>query len=397
VSSPAEKSREILELCRELGFALAGITRAAPSRDEDVLRRWLAAGKQGTMEYLTQFVDVRVDVRQLLVTAKFEHSADACSVIMVADQYASRNAVGREEPLEGRGRIARYARGRNYHEVMKDRLHDMADELRRRYRGTTFCSFVDTAPVLERELAARCGLGWAAKNTMLIHPKRGSYLLLGGAVTSMDLAPMTPEGVEEEETERRRDAETEGGDGRGKMGDDAASRGPVADFCGTCTRCIDACPTRAITPYEVDASRCISYLTIERRVAIPTEFHAAMGDWIAGCDVCQEVCPHNSPRPVPQADDVVRKEYEPRQERLDLRAILGWTEADRREAFKVSALKRINLAMIRRNAIVALGNEHARTRDGTIGSLLAGIAADEREDEMVRQTAREVLAALAGR
>ncbi len=163
----------------------------------------------------------------------------------------------------GIGRVARYAQGKNYHWVIKNRLHAMSDQLRLEYPEAKFRTFVDTVPVLERELAEMAGIGWQAKNTMVINARLGSYLLLGGVATTLELLP-PPEQV----------------------------RSP--DHCGTCTRCIDACPTQAITPYSVDGSRCISYLTIEHREVIDPALHEAMGDWVYGCDICQEVCPHNS-------------------------------------------------------------------------------------------------------
>ncbi|RMH11536.1 MAG: tRNA epoxyqueuosine(34) reductase QueG, partial [Planctomycetota bacterium] len=229
---------------------------AEPSRQGDALRRWLKRGEHGSMAYMARYTDVRTDVRLLLEGAR--------SVVMVADLYATRGAAP-DESRSGFGRVARYARGRDYHKVIKKRLHQLSDELAGQYPGHRFRTFVDTAPVLERELAARCGIGWQGKHTLTIHPQLGSYLLLGGIVTTLELEP-PPE------------------------------QPKAVDHCGTCTRCIDACPTQAIRPYHVDARKCISYLTIEHRGTIDPEFHEPMGDWIFGCDVCQEVCPHNSAR-----------------------------------------------------------------------------------------------------
>jgi len=259
----------------------------------------------------------------------------------------------------GIGKIARYARGRDYHDVIKKRLHALCDRLREEFPGEEFRAFVDTAPVLEREYAARAGLGWVGKHTLLIHPRVGSYLLLGGVLTTMELA-------ENEEA--------------------------VADHCGTCTRCIDACPTNAITPYSVDATRCISYLTIERREAIAEEFHGPIGDWMFGCDVCQEVCPHNSARGEGWEGARVLAEYSPRRAGFDVMEVLGWTEEDRRGAFSGSSMKRATLAMMKRNAIIVAGN--VAGRDPRVLQLLAQVVADTGEPEMVRGTARAVLARL---
>jgi epoxyqueuosine reductase len=260
--------------------------------------------------------------------------------------------------------VARYAQGRNYHWVIKNRLHDLSDQLRLEYSGAKFRTFVDTVPVLERELAELAGIGWQAKNTMVINARLGSWLLLGGVATTLELEPPAEQ-----------------------------TRSP--DHCGTCTRCIDACPTKAITPYSVDGSRCISYLTIEHREVIDPAFHEAMGEWVYGCDVCQEVCPHNSPR---EGEIAARNPaYESRHPTLELLDILGWTRESRREAFTSTAMKRANLAMMKRNALIAAGNVLARGGDAGLLARLEVLARDPAEEEMVRRTAREVLAGLAGR
>lgn len=270
------------------------------------------------MAYMAEHFDVRIDVRRMLEGAR--------SVVMVADQYALRSG-GPEPSRPGFGRVARYARGDDYHRVMKKRLHALCDELSGMFPQERFRVFVDTAPVLERELAARCGIGWQGKHTLIINPMLGSYLLLGGFATSLELAPPPEQRL-------------------------------IADHCGTCTRCIDACPTGAIRPYSVSARRCISYLTIEHRGEIEPEFFAPMGDWIFGCDVCQEVCPHNSPRSGPRGS--LYPAYAEKRTGFDLLEVLGWTEDDRREAFKGSSMKRAKLEMIRRNAAIAAGNVHTQ-------------------------------------
>lgn len=347
--TPEARGRSVIETCLRLGFAGAGIAEASPSRWGREFAAWLAAGRHGSMAWLARNVEVRLDVTRLLPGAR--------SVVMVADVYESpgarEDAVGR-----GMGRIARYARGRDYHRVIKDRLHVLADSLRAEHPEAAFRAFVDTAPVMERELAARAGLGWIGKHTLVLHPTRGSYMLLGGVATTLELAA-------------------------------PAEQPAIADHCGTCTRCLDACPTEAISPYGVDASRCISYLTIERRQAISPEFFEAMGDWIFGCDVCQEVCPHNRRAREPVA---IRDEYVPRRTGLSLLEVLGWTEDDRRAAFSGSAMKRATLAMMKRNALIAAGNALAKEDDPPMRMRLAEIAEDVAEPEMVRETARAVLA-----
>jgi epoxyqueuosine reductase len=358
----ATHAAEIIQMCLRRGFALAGVAPAAPSRWRDHLLHWLGAGRHGTMDYLAADLDLRLDPRGVLQGAR--------SFIVVADQYARRGPG--EDAARGRpfGRIARYARGRNYHEVMKRRLHALADELREATPGSDFRTCVDTVPILERELALLAGLGWQAKNTMVIHPRRGSWLLLGAVATNLDLVPA------------------------------AGPTQPLADACGTCTRCLDACPTRAITPYSVDASRCISYLTIEHRGLIPSEFHEGMGDWVFGCDVCQEVCPHNSPREDGVDPGSPHAAYAPRRSGFDLLDLLAWTAADREAAFQTSAMKRASLAMMKRNALIALGNWARRSPNGAdrmaAVDRITSIAADAGEADLVKRTAAQVLGLLGG-
>jgi epoxyqueuosine reductase len=342
---------EILQRCAHLGFARAGVCRAEPATRADALRDWLADGRHGEMDYLRAWGDKLADPARAVAGVR--------SIICVGDRYHD----GEPDPaaIVGTGRIARYARGRDYHRVIKRRLHDLCDELRERFPDETFRACVDTAPLLEREHATRAGLGAIGKHTLLIEQGVGSYLLLGEIVTTLSLEP------------------TESAD--------------ADDPCGTCTRCIDACPTEAITPWSVDATRCISYLTIEHRTAIDERLFAGMGDWLFGCDVCQEGCPHNQPTnrtreaPVPEA-------YAPRRTGLDVAAVLGWTEDDRREAFTQSAMKRARLAMMKRNALIVAGNMIARGEGPGLRERVEEIAGEEGEDAMVRETARVVLGRL---
>ncbi|HYE02689.1 MAG TPA: tRNA epoxyqueuosine(34) reductase QueG [Phycisphaerales bacterium] len=360
---PLQLAREVLTACRDLGFAQAGITPARPSAYQDELTAWLAAGRHGSMDWLARHAAIRADPARLV--------PGCASLLMVADRYAARGSGSRAEPVaSGHGLIARYARGRDYHATIKRRLHGLADTLAARFPAETFRCFVDTAPVLEREHAARAGLGWVGKNTLLITPRGGSYVLLGGIATTLALEP-PPE------------------------------QEPSPDHCGTCTRCLDACPTGAITPYSVDAARCLSYLTIEHRGPIEPGGHAPVGDWLFGCDVCQEVCPHNSPRPaVAAADATVHPDYTPRFASLDLLAVLGWTPADRSRALSGSSMKRARLDMLKRNALIVLGNQLARTTaapDAAVVERLRAVAASEAEPDLVRRTAADVLARLAAR
>lgn len=345
----------VLARCREMGFARAGITPALPSARGEELRAWLAAGKQGAMAWLADDLDTRLDPRRLLDGAQ--------SIVMVADVYAHGNEP--EDVPAGHGRIARYARSEDYHQIVRRRLHALSDEMRVRFPGSQWRTVVDIVPFAEREHAQRAGLGWAAKNTMLIHPELGSWFVLGGVITTLELTPP------EDQT-------------------------PVSDACGTCTRCIDACPTGAIEPWSVDAARCISALTIERRDAIEPELREGIGDWLFGCDICQDVCPHNRVRSEGQVPPV-NEAYAPRVRTLDVLGVLGWTAADRASVLTKTALKRATLVMWKRNAAVVASNllrAHERGEGNmppdhasALRARLAQIAADPSEDPMVREAA----------
>ncbi|MEO1511253.1 MAG: tRNA epoxyqueuosine(34) reductase QueG, partial [Planctomycetota bacterium] len=347
-------SQRVVELCLRRGFAAAGVCDLAASAYADELRDWLGRGCHGSMAYLEKSFDVRTDPSLLL--------EDARSAVMVADLYAVRSD-NVDPPLpEGHGRIARYGRGRDYHDVIKKRLHAVCDELRSAYLGEQFRAFVDTAPVLERELAARAGIGWTGKHTLAIHPELGSYLLLGGFVTTMALEP-------------------------------PASQAVITDHCGSCTRCIDACPTDAITPYSVDATRCISYLTIERRGPIDAGLFEGVGDWLYGCDVCQEVCPHNSAEGFGRTGDAaVIPAYASERSSFDLLGVLGWDEDERREALRGSAMKRAKLSQWRRNAVVCLSS---LARAGDARARAAVEAATRDGDPLVAETAKAAVRGLA--
>lgn len=336
----------ILGECRRQGFALAGVCEAAPPTRQAEFRQWLDAGKHGEMAYLDEQYEAWCDPNSVWDGAR--------SVVMVADLYASRDD-GPDAIDPRRGRLARYARGKDYHRVMKQRLHAVCDAARVKWPGEAFRSFVDTVPVSERELAARAGLGWVAKHTLVINPRHGSWMLLGGFLTTLRLRPPPDQPVYD-------------------------------DHCGSCTRCIDACPTQAITPYSVDARRCISYLTIEHDSEIQPGLASKMGDWIAGCDVCQQVCPHNSPRPGGRAEEP-RASYRSGAGSFDLLGVLNWDADARREALTTSPLKRIKLQQFRRNAAIAAGNA---LRDHDLPELrdrLTEITSDDSEPEALRRAA----------
>lgn len=346
-------SQPILDHCLAAGFAAAGVAVAQSSRHESSFNSWLESGQHGEMGWLERNVDVRLDPRQLV--------PDACSVIVVADRYDGAPDV--ELPPRS-GRIARYARGRDYHTHMKKRLHQVSDRLQSMHPGEVFRACVDTAPILEREVAASAGLGGIGKHTLLIEPSVGSWLLLGEIVTTLAIEP--------------------------------TGSGEQIDPCGSCTRCIDACPTDAISPWSIDATRCVSYLTIEHRSAIDPSFHSGIGEWIFGCDICQEVCPHNQPTrltssvPTHEAYAARSSGRDDSGASFDVRAVLDWTEEDRRLAFKTSSMKRAKLDMIRRNAVIVAGNYLQTSEDVDLRRRLIEIAGDETEPALVRQAAIEI-------
>jgi epoxyqueuosine reductase len=338
----------ILQRCHELGFARAGIARAEPTRYEKELRAWLAAGRHGKMAYLKRHEELLVNPARFVAGAK--------SIICVADRYLG-EATERRSDEATEGRIARYARGEDYHLVMKRRLRVLCDELRERHPHEIFRGCVDTAPLLEREHAQRAGLGAVGKHTLLIERGVGSWLLLGEIVTTLQLDPSQP---------------------------------AKPDPCGSCTRCIDACPTGAITAWSVDARKCISYLTIEHRSVLNEDLFPGARDWIFGCDICQEVCPHNQATRA-SGEAPVHEAYAPRRSGFELLEILNWTEADRRDAFGRSAMKRAKLAMMKRNALIAAGNVLADRDDPALRARIEVLAGDAGAEAIVRETAATVL------
>ena len=311
----SQLTAELKQRARSAGLDLCGIAPAAPSQHARFLREWLETGRHGEMAWMASRFEERADVRNYLPGAK--------AVICCAISYNIPLAPPPQGELSGR--VARYALGDDYHEHMKTRLFALADWLRASAGGETRVC-VDTAPVLERELAARAGIGWQGKNTCLINTHVGSYLLLGEIITSLELP----------------------------------TDNPALDRCGTSTRCLDACPTQALAPYQLDATKCLSYWNIEFRGDIPRDIAAAMGDWLYGCDICQEVCPWN--RKAPHATDPAVQPRFP-SGTVDVCSVLGWTDDDYRQHLRGSAMKRVKLPMLQRNASIVL--ENLSTTNGT--------------------------------
>ena len=352
----------LLARCRELGFARAGIAEARPSSHSEAYRAWIAAGKHGPMQYLAEKVDERLDPAALVPGAR--------SVLCVADRYADGRPDAR---VAGIGRIARYARGEDYHVVIRARLESLAEELRRVHPEHRFRVCVDTAPLLEREHAMRAGIGRVGKHTLVIAPDGvGSWIALGAIVTTLPLAPVA-------------------------AGDTPASPDP----CGGCTRCIDACPTQAIAPWSVDARRCLSTRTIEDDGALQPGFAVATADWVFGCDICQEVCPHAQPT-VRSRRLGVHEAYRPHRTGFPLLELLGWDDAQWEAARLTGVLRRATPAMWRRNAAMAAASA---LRDADLASdvrrglldRLHALASDADQPADVRAAARETLAAVTER
>ena len=336
------------EKARAIGFALCGVTRANHPGVAERLPEWLAHGYAGEMQYMhdsrrRSVPDAMPEARSVIVCAMNYNAPLPYSTAVFADHESNAAAEGADGVP--RAWISRYAWGDDYHDVVGPKLDELVAWLRSEL-GENFQAraYVDTGPVLERVAAHHAGLGWLAKNTCLINQQIGSWLFLGVILTDLDLAP------------------------------ELAGGRPPRDLCGSCTRCIDACPTDAlVAPYVLDARRCISYLTIELRGAIPDEFRAAMGSMVFGCDICQDVCPWNRKSPqtsvaefLPRriaksdsdraADDRACRSQDASLFLPSLEWLVSLTEEEFRLAFRGSPVKRTKYRGLLRNACIALGN-----------------------------------------
>lgn len=354
-----ERASELKAWALAAGFDGAGVASLEPVGRGEVFRRWLARGDHAGMDWLTRRVELREEPARVLPGARSALAVALRYAPLVGDEAAAPAAAKGAPPPPAAGdlwpRVARYARGRDYHNLMGKRLRRLARRIRAAYPGCDTRSYVDTGPVLERELAARAGLGVQGKNTCLLN-REGSYFLLGEIFLTLDLAP------------------------------DA----PLADLCGRCTRCLDACPTGALPePYRLDANRCISYWTIEHRGAIPEAMRPALGDWAFGCDICQEVCPWNL-RPQAPADHPDLR-LPPERAALDLVGLLALDEEGYRQRFAGSAMQRARRQGLRRNAAVAMGNRGDRRYAAPLARTLGADA-----DPLVRRHAAWALGRIGG-
>jgi epoxyqueuosine reductase len=307
---------ELVALAEQLGFDLCRVARATEPPHTREFRHWLADGNAGTMEWLARNADRRTDPQAVLPGAK-------CVVVVAMNYFFEAAARDGISNLESRisnpsaGRIARYAWGDDYHEVIEKKLRVLDQWMSA--RGGQQRRYVDTGPVLERDFAALAGVGWHGKSTMLIHPKLGTWFFLAEILTTLELE----------------------------------CDAPMPDRCGRCTRCIDACPTAAITaPHCVDARRCISYLTIELKESIPLEFRPLIGDRIFGCDDCLDACPWNRFATAAREIAFAARPFVG----MALRDFLALDAAAFRALFRRSPIKRIKRRGFLRNVCVALGN-----------------------------------------
>lgn len=296
----ASRTAIVKTAAKDLGFLSCGISKADFLEEEAPrLEQWLKEGKHGKMAYMENHFDKRLDPRLLVPGAK--------SVVSLLLNYYTE-----AKQVEGAPKISKYAYGKDYHWVIKDKLKKLFQTLQQQIGEVNGRVFVDSAPVMDKAWAVRSGLGWMGKNTNLITQKVGSFFFIAELIIDLELEYDTP----------------------------------VTDHCGTCTACIDACPTEALTPYDIDASKCISYITIELKDKIPNEFQDKMDGWVFGCDVCQDVCPwnrfsqpHREPLfdPNPEILDFTQKNWE------------ELTEATFETIFKNSAIKRSRYEGLKRN------------------------------------------------
>jgi epoxyqueuosine reductase len=342
-------TERVISLARDLGFALVGVTPAQPTLESLFYPKWLEQGYAGEMGYLLgRRGDMRRDPRSLLPSAK--------SLICLGFVYNTSDPYSTEVEFDDRDRgwVSRYAWGEDYHHVLRGKLQELVERLQSEAGAFDYKVAVDTAPLLERAYAHHAGLGWIGKNTCLINQQLGSWVFLCEVLTSLDLEPDEP-----------------------------------APFrCGTCTRCIDACPTDALVPtgesegpeYALDSTKCISYWTIELRGPIPDEHRAATGSHLFGCDICQDVCPWNG-----RAATTELPEFKPKEMLPELADLASLSEEEFNERFADSPIERSRYRGFLRNVAVVMGNS------GNRKFLPALTRLAENSDPLIREHARWAL------
>jgi len=343
----------VKEAASTAGFDLAGIAPVRDFADFRHFEAWIAAGRAGEMKYM----EARDEAGRLKRASLTSTAPWARSVIVCAVNYNTAQPYSTTVDTPGHGWISRYAWSReDYHDVVMRKLREVESQIRRAVDDSALITrcFVDTGPLVERVYAKYAGVGWIGKNTCILNQKLGSWLFLGVILTSLDLTPDMP----------------------------------APDRCGTCTRCIDACPTDAlVAPYQLDSNLCISYLTIEKRGAIAEHMREGMGRHVFGCDICQDVCPWNRKAPVTEA-----AEFQPREGLMN--PALEWlaeiTAEEFREKFRGSPIRRTKRSGLRRNAIIAMGNSGQRRFVPQLEKLTAD--ADPVVAESARWALRKLLA-----
>lgn len=343
---------------KALGFQLVGITTPDPPAHFAVYESWLEAGRHGEMAYLAsdRARQRRADPHQILPECR--------SIVVLGIRYPAPVTEASASPKEGevlppiQGRVASYAWGDDYHEVLAERLRQLVAFIESQAGGPVPNRwYTDTGPILERDLAQRAGLGWIGKNTCLIAPQQGSYFFLAEVLLGIDLEPDPPF---------------------------------LPDYCGSCTRCLEACPTGCILPDRtLDASRCISYLTIELKGDIPPDLRQLMGSWVFGCDICQQVCPWNQRFAIPEGDPAFAPH--PDMPEPDLAQELALTPHDFNSKFKYSPVQRAKRRGYLRNASVALGNQRNRRSVPALVNALLG-----ESEPLVRRHAAWALGRIGG-
>lgn len=334
-----------------MGFELAGITAAQPPSGLDRFLNWLEQGYAGEMEYLERGAAARTSPDSILSGVR--------SIVMLGMSY-HQPQLRRETTPALHGRVAAYAQGVDYHELLWSKLNALGTWLNEQVPGTVSRGVTDSAPLLERDYARLAGLGWFGKNTMLIHKKMGSFFLLSALLTTAEIEVDQPH---------------------------------VGSHCGSCRACLDACPTDAFPePGVLDASKCISYFTIELRGNIPEKHRAGMGEWLFGCDVCQDVCPWNRKAPAGGEQKLLNASWnDPGTGTMDLIRLLEMSDAEFREHFRHTALWRTKRQGLLRNACIVLGNHGDVRAVETIKRVVA------EGDEVVSEAARWALRRIAER
>jgi len=293
----------VTKKAKAVGFDLVGFTKSdVLEKESKQLKNWLESNYQAGMEYMGKNFKKRKDVQQILPNAK--------SVISLGLNYYTPDSYSNDK---ARGKVSRYAWGKDYHLIIWAMLDELEEELNKIDPEFESISYVDTGPVMDKAWAVRAGIGWLGKHTNVINREMGSWFFIANIITNNKFDYSEP----------------------------------IQDFCGTCTACIDACPTSAIVQeYVVDANKCISYLTIENKKEISEEFRGKFDNWLFGCDICQDVCPWNQKFPV----ETLIKDFHPQNKELNLNEVLGMNEEEFKRKFKTSPVKRSKLSGLKRNA-----------------------------------------------